>query len=111
MQQQVADLCADVLGHTGDGPFTITELATLLLPGLGALDVAVAPQLPDLLGQRVDPGPDLVALGGDLPELLVELEDTGQFAIRGRVAAAGESGSDTVVVGANAADIDHGAEP
>ena len=56
----------------GERPFLVAELSALGLQPLGGLDVAVAPELSDLLGDRVHPRPDGVAPTGDVEDSGVE---------------------------------------
>ena len=74
---------------------------------LGAVGVALAAPLPDLLREHLDPRPQVVALGAERPLLHVELEDPVD--VGRRVATApGEPGADGVGFGAEAADVEHG---
>jgi hypothetical protein len=54
-------------------------------------------------------GADVVALLGHLSHLLVEFENTGEFA--GSIAPAAEGGADGFVLGAYPANVNHSAEP
>ena len=73
---------------------------------LGAVGVALAAPLADLLRERLDAGPQLVALGAEGALLHVELDDPVD---RGRrvAAAPGQPGADGVGFGPEAAQVEH----
>ena len=71
-EQQVAQPRRQVVVFGGQRPFLVTEFSALGLQPLGGLDVAVAPELSDLLGDRVHPCSDGVAPTGDVEDSGVE---------------------------------------
>ena len=86
----------------------LAQRLALELHRLGLVDLAVAAEEADLLRDRVDPGPDLVALGGQLSLALVELADPTREADGRVVAPAGDGRAHHVELGADALDVDHG---
>ena len=109
VQQQVAGARRDVLRDIGECLLSLAQLAADDLLRLGLIGSSVAAEEPDLLGDGVDLGADLVALGGDLTQLDVEFMDLFEFGEA--TAAAGQRGTDGVVVGSDSANVNHGSEP
>ena len=66
---------ADDAGLLVEHPLALAQRSALGLQRLGLVDLAVAAEPADLLGDLVDPGPDVVALGGQLTLALVEDAD------------------------------------
>src|SRR5690606_21372363 len=75
--------------------------------GLGLVRAALAPQAPDLLGERLDAAPHLVALGTDPPVRRVEL-DHALDRVGGARAAPVERGDDRLGLGTDAPQVEHG---
>ena len=98
---------ASRVGLGVEGLLLVAERSALGHERLGALGVALAAALADLLREHLDAGAELVALGAEGALLRVELEDPVDR--RRRVAAApGEPGADGVGFGAEAAQVEHG---
>src|SRR5690606_5962552 len=94
-------------GLGGDGPLLVAEGPALGHLRLGGAGVALPPQPADLLRQRLDLGPQLVALGGQGPLALVELDDPVEGV--GRVAAPpGRQCADRVGFVADPSQVEHG---
>jgi hypothetical protein len=111
MQQEVANLRSDLIGCSGNLTFTIAQLTALFLQRLGPSDIAISAQEPDLFGKPIDLRPQIVAFGGDLSTLFVELGNLRKITQCPFVAATGKRSTDSVIVRTDSADIDHGSEP
>ena len=73
-QQEVAQLVADARRpRAASSCSCVAELPALGLEPLGLVGLAVAAERADLLGQRLDPAAQLVALGAQRPLARVEL--------------------------------------
>ena len=107
-EQQVAHLRRRSRRPRASSAFSsLAERPALGHQRLGAVGVALAPPLPDLLREHLDPRAQVVALGAERALLHVELEDAVD--VGRRVAAApGEPGAHGVGFGAEAADVEHG---
>ena len=98
---------ASRIGLGVEGLLLVTQRPALGHERFGALGVALAATLADLLRDHLDAGPELVSLGAEGALLLVELDDAVDG--RRRIATApGEPGADRVGFGAEAAQVEHG---
>jgi hypothetical protein len=111
VQQKFTHLTSDLVGRSSDFTFAIAEGTALLLQRFGSGDIAVATQLPNLFRQPIDLRSKIVAFGGDLTTLFVEFGHLSEVAKGPFVASSGKRGSNSVVVGTDSANVDHGSEP
>ena len=106
-QQELAELFRQPVRLGVEGLLVVAERSALGHERLGALGVAPAAPLTDLLRDHLDAGSELVAPGAEGALLLVELDDAVDR--RRRVAAPpGEPGAEGVGFGAEAAQVEHG---
>jgi hypothetical protein len=111
MQQKIAHLTSDLVGRGSDFTFALAEGTALLLQRFGPGDIAVTTQSPDLFRQPVDLRSKIVTFGGDLTTLFVEFGHLSEVAQGPFVATSDKRGSNSVVVGTDSANVDHGSEP
>ena len=109
-QQQVAQLVGQRRGLGRRGPARARPSSRLSAWSASASSSWPSPaQRPDLLGQLLDPGPQLVALGGQRPLARVELAGPIERGLQ-VVATPGQRGRHRVEVGAQPADVEHGSK-
>ena len=106
-QQQAAERVGHLVVLVDEHLLRLAELPALRLPLLRLVGAAVAAELPDLLGELVDPGAGGVALGGDLAQPAVEARRLVELVEHRGIAPAGERGAHRLEVGAQQPDVDH----
>jgi hypothetical protein len=105
-QEQLSHGGAELVGLGGQRLLGVAQLAALGLAGLGLLDLAVATQAAHLLGDGVDPGPQVVSLRRHRPSPLVETADLVEL-VDDVASSAGQRGTYRVELAADPADVDH----
>jgi hypothetical protein len=111
MQQEIAHLTSDLIGRCGHFTLALAEGTALLLQRFRPSRIAIATQLTNLFGQTVDLGPQIVPLRRNLAALFVQLGNLGEVAQGPFVTTTGKRVSNSVVVGTDSANVDHGSEP
>lgn len=111
MQKKISDLTGDLISSCGHLAFAVTERTTPLLQSLGTSRVSVSTELSDLLREAIDLRSEIVTFGRDLSALLVEFGDRGQITQGSLVTSACERGANSVIVGTDTANVNHGSEP
>jgi hypothetical protein len=111
VQQKFAHLTSDLVGRSSDFALALAEFTALFLQRLGTGSITIATQLTDLFGQSVDLCSQIVTFGGDLTTLFVEFGHLSEVAQGPFVATSGKRGSNSVVLGTDSANVDHGSEP
>jgi hypothetical protein len=111
MQQEIAHLSSDLVGRCGHFTLALAEGTALLLQRFRPSRIAIATQLTNHFGQTVHLRSKIVPFGGNLPTLFVEFGHLSEVAQGPFVAAAGKRVSNSVVVGTDSANVDHGSEP
>ena len=111
MQQKFAHLTSNLVGRCGHFTLALAEGTALLLQCFGAGRIAIATQLTNLFGQTVHLRSKIVPFGGNLPTLFVEFGHLSEVAQGPFVATSGKRGSNSVVLGTDSANVDHGSEP
>ena len=106
VEEDVLQVGRDLLGLRVELLLLGAELAALLLQLAGLVLAAVAVELAHLVGDRADPGPQLVTCRAETPQLGIEVDhpvDLGQV-----VSPAGQPGPHHVGLGPETAHVEHG---
>ena len=104
-QEHVAQLARRGIGFGVEPLLVVTQRAALRRQPFGGGLVTAATRLADLLRQRLDAGPDVVALPRPLP--LQNVESCGAVEVRRVDAASRNSGPEGVEVGTQAPGVEH----
>ncbi len=107
-QQDVAQVALDVFGLPGQVGLGVTQAPALVHGRLRAGGVTAPAEPAHLLGQLVDPPPQIVALAGQVPLLAIELEGGVELLQQLRLPAPSHGRPHAGRVGAEAPDVDHG---
>ena len=106
-EQHVGQIRRHLVVFGGEGLLGGAERPALVLERRGTVDIAVAAELTDLLGDRVDARPDLITLGGDRAQALVEAGGVFDLVDERRTGPPGDRGPQPVGVGAQESLVDH----
>ena len=109
VQQKLAGSSSNVIGDIGELLLTFAQGATLGLLRLGLLSATIASKRPDLLGDGIHLGADLITFGGDLAQL--GIQGAHGFELVETPTPSGQCLAHCVMVGSDPAYIDHGSEP
>src|SRR3546814_14158880 len=102
-----SDVCSSDLDLDVERLLLVAQGPALGHEVLGTRGVALAPQPTDVLRERLDASPQLVALGPEVAGPGVELDDAVDAGC-GVAAPAGQPGANGVGVGPAPADVEHG---